>query len=138
MMEQCMNNSHPKLFTQLTQETWKAIRSVRRKWPDEIDWSEVRRKIEQAGREYSKIENLREQRRRSAEYNDVLYSARIDLRRLQNKLSRLEMLSPSGDDLRGLPDPGLKLHVRRLHHLRVRYEKWSTPFSGKKTHYVTR
>jgi hypothetical protein len=42
------------------------------------------------------------------------------------------MLSPSGDDLRGLPDPGLKLHVRRLHHLRVQYEKWSTPFSGKK------
>jgi hypothetical protein len=72
MMEQCMNNSHPKLFIRLTQETWKAIRSVRRKWPDEIDWSEVRRKIEQAGREHSKIENLREQRRRSVEYNDVL------------------------------------------------------------------
>jgi hypothetical protein len=119
-------------FKKFTKAQWAAIRAVRRIWPDEIDWLEVRRAIEEAGREFSEIETLREQRRRSVEYNEALGSARGHLRDLQERLSRLEMLSPLGNDLDGLPDPGLKLLERRLHDLRVQYEKWTTPFGGRK------
>lgn len=131
MLRSTSRNAETDLFTQLTQETWEAIQAIRRKWPGEIDWSEVRRTIEEAGREFSEIENLREQRRRSVEYNEVLGSAGRHLGHLQDRLSRLEMLSPSGDDLHGLPDPGLKLHERRLADLHAQYEKWSTPFGGR-------
>jgi hypothetical protein len=119
-------------FTELTEEQWEAIRAIRRKWPDEVDWLKVRRAIEEAGRECSEIESLREQRGRSVEYKEALKSAQGNLRYLQNRLSRLEMLSPSGNDLDGLPDPGLELLEERLNHLRSQYETWSTPFGGRK------
>lgn len=127
-----MNYSDPDIFTQFAQETWEAIRCVRRKWSGDIDWPEVRRAIEEAGREYSAIETQREQRRRSVEYKEDLERCQRYLRRLQGSMSQLEMLSPSRDDLDGLPDPGLKLLERRLNDLRAQYEQWSTPFGGRR------
>jgi hypothetical protein len=132
MLSSAIHNSQPDLFTQLTHETWEAIRVVRRRWPEEIDWSKVRRAIEEAGREFSEIENQREQRRRSVEYKEALERAQGNLRGLQATLSQLEMLSPSGDDLDGLPDLGFELLEERLNHLRSQYATWSTPFGGRK------
>ena len=132
MLSGATRNSQPHLFTQFTQHEWAAIRAVRRVWPDEIDWLEVRRAIEEAGREFSEIETLREQRRRSVKYKEALESARRHLWDLRDRLERMETLSPLGGDVDGLPDPGLKLHERRLKELSTQYEKWSTPFGGRK------
>ncbi|UPJ25395.1 hypothetical protein [Bradyrhizobium sp. CW1] len=131
MLRSTSRNAETDIFTQLTQETWEAIQAIRRKWPGEIDWSEVRRTIEEAGREFSEIENLREQRRRSVEYKAALETAQRTLGSLKVKLLQLESLSPSGKDLDGLPDPDLKLHEARLDQLSAEYEKWSTPFGGR-------
>lgn len=131
MLRSVSRNAETDLFTQLTQETWEAIQAVRCKWPHEIDWSEIRRAIEEAGREFSEVETLREQRRRSVEYKAALETAQRTLGSLRVKLLQLESLSPSGKDLDGLPDPDLKLHEARLAELRGQYEKWSTPFGGR-------
>ena len=39
-------------FTAFTEEDWQAIRSVRDDWPDGVDWSAVRQKLEASGRWY--------------------------------------------------------------------------------------
>ncbi|MGY3496752.1 hypothetical protein [Bradyrhizobium sp. USDA 4502] len=124
-----MPDSQSIVFTKFTEEQWQAVRAVRATWPDNIDWTEARRALESAGHEYSEIENLREQRRRSGEYKETLDTAERNLRSFRAALSRLESLSPSGDDLNGLPDPGR--YEARLKHLRVQYNIWSAPFSGR-------
>jgi hypothetical protein len=118
-------------FEKFTNEIWEAIRATRDDCPDYIDWPKARDLIEEAGRECSAVEDQREQRWRSREYKEALETAQRTLGRLRVKLSRLEALSPSGDDLQGLPDPGLKLHEERLNELASRYETWCTPFGGR-------
>jgi hypothetical protein len=121
---------HGERFEALADELWKAIRSVRRKWPDEIDWPEARRLIEEAGQEFSEITALREQRGRSLRYKEVLERAQSFAHGLQYRLLELQTLSPEGDDLDGLPDP--QIYKDRLDYLRAQYDIWSTPFGGRK------
>ncbi|MCK1699854.1 hypothetical protein [Bradyrhizobium sp. 144] len=118
-------------FTSFSDTQWQAIRAIRDDWPSNIDWPEVRRQIEEAGREYSAVEHQREQRRRSAAYKTALYSARRSIIGLQFNLSRLEALAPS--DLVGLPIPDLKKFEKRFKELDARYQTWSAPFSGRKS-----
>jgi hypothetical protein len=121
---------HSERFEALTDELWKAIRWVRRKWPDEIDWPKTRRLIEEAGQEFSEVTALREQRRRSVRYKEVLEVAQSLASGLQYRLLELQTLSPQGDDLDGLPDP--QIYKDRLDYLRAQYDIWSTPFGGRK------
>jgi hypothetical protein len=125
-------NPSPKPFTQFTEEQWDAIRAVRRKWPDDIDWLKVRRALEEAGRQFAEVTAQREGRRRSKEYREFLRGAQWHLGGLQDRLSRLEMLSPSGRDLDGMPDPGLEWLEERLEQLSAEYERWSVPYAGKR------
>jgi hypothetical protein len=129
MMSSASDNSQP--FTRFTQEQWDAICAVRKDWPDGTDLPKARCLIEKAGQEYSETTARREQSARSFEYKWALNGAELKLRRLQRELSDLEELSPSGNDLDGLPDPGLKLLEARLNHLLSQYETWTTPFGGK-------
>jgi hypothetical protein len=117
-------------FEKLTEKQWEAIRVVRRKWAGEIDWLKVRHAIDEAGREFSEIETLREQRGRSVRYKEVLELAQSHARALQYRLLELQTLSPQGNDLDGLPD--LQIYQDRLDHLRAQYAIWSTPFGGRK------
>ncbi|WP_439370822.1 hypothetical protein [Bradyrhizobium sp. DASA03120] len=118
-------------FTCFSDTQWQAIRAIRDDWPSNINWPEVRRQIEEAGREYAAVEYQREQRRRSAAYKTALYSARRSLIGLQFNLSRLETLAPS--DLVGLPISDLKKIEKRLKELDTQYQTWSTPFVGRKS-----
>jgi hypothetical protein len=120
---------HSERFAAVTDELWETIRSVRRKWPDDIDWPEVRRLIEEAGQEFSEVTALRERRRRSVRYKEVLQSAQSHAFDLHSRLLELQTLSPQGDDLDGLPDP--KIYRDRLDYLRTQYDIWSTPFGGR-------
>jgi hypothetical protein len=117
-------------FKALTDEQWEAYQFISRKWPSPIDWIEARRQLEQACREFAEIAAQREQRRRSKEYYYALETAQRSCGRLRLSLSQLEELSPTGDDLDGLPDLGLI--EDRLNHLRAQYETWTTPFGGRK------
>jgi hypothetical protein len=119
-------------FEKFTDETWDAIRATRDGCPDEIDWPKARDLIEEVGRECSAVEDQREERRRSVAYKEDLDRARRNLIGLQAMLLRLEAQSPSGDDLVGLPDPGLKRYEARLDELATQYETWCTPFGGRK------
>lgn len=125
-----MPNFQIDVFNQLTEKQWQAIRSVRRTWPDNIDWPGVRRAIEKAGRDHSRNQAIREERARSADYKVTLDRAELHLRRLQASLAQLEENSPS--DLAGLDDPRLKRHEDWLRKLRLEYIAWSTPFRGRK------
>jgi hypothetical protein len=116
-------------FEKLTEEQWEAIRVVRRKWAGEIDWLKVRHAIDEAGREFSEIETLREQRRRSVRYKEVLKHAQSNASGLRYRLLELQTLSPQGGDLDGLPDP--QIYKDRLDYLRAQYAIWSTPFGGR-------
>jgi len=118
-------------FTSLSDPQWQAIRAIRDDWPSNIDWPEVRRQIEEAGREYAAVEHQREQRRRSAAYKAALYSARRSIIGLQFNLSRLETLAPS--DLVGLPISALKQFEKRFKELDAQYQTWSAPFGGRKS-----
>jgi hypothetical protein len=117
-------------FEKLTEEQWEAIRVVRCKWAGEIDWLKVRHAIDEAGREFSEIESLREQRGRSVRYKEVLERTQSCASGLQYGLLELQTLSPQGDDLEGLPD--LQIYRDRLDYLRAQYDIWSTPFGGRK------
>jgi hypothetical protein len=117
-------------FEALRDELWKAVRSVRRKWPNEIDWPKVHRLIEEAFQEFSEVTALREERRRSVRYKEVLKYAQSNASGLQYRLLELQTLSPQGDDLDGLPDP--QIYKDRLDYLRAQYAIWSTPFGGRK------
>jgi hypothetical protein len=117
-------------FEALREELWKAIRLVRRKWPDEIDWPKVHRLIEEAFQEFSEVTALREERGRSVRYKEVLQSAQSHAIDLASRFLELQTLSPQGDDLEGLPDP--KIYIDRLDYLRAQYDIWSTPFGGRK------
>ena len=46
-------------FETFTEDQWQAIRSIRKDWPDDIDWREVRRGIEWSGWAYWKSHRLR-------------------------------------------------------------------------------
>jgi len=130
MMSSFVSNSPRHPFKAFTEEQWLAYRAISRKWPAPIEWDEARCQLEQACREYSAVEAQREQRRRSTEYKAALETADRTLGSLRVKLSTLEELSPSGNDLEGLPDLGVI--EDRLKHLRDQYETWSTPFGGRK------
>jgi hypothetical protein len=117
-------------FEALRDELWKAVRSLRRKWPDEIDWPKVHRLIEEAFQEFSEVTALREERGRSVRYKEVLERTQSCASGLQYGLLELQTLSPQGDDLEGLPD--LQIYRDRLDYLRAQYDIWSTPFGGRK------
>ena len=104
-------------FEALRDELWKAIRLVRRKWPDEIDWPKAHRLIEEAFQEFSEVTALREERGRSVRYKEVLERTQSCASGLQYGLLQLQTLSPQGDDLDGLPDP--QIYKDRLDHLRT-------------------
>ena len=42
----------PRVSFQFTDEQWEAIRSVRKTWPDDIDWVQVRKTMERLGQMY--------------------------------------------------------------------------------------
>ena len=46
-------------FETFTEDQWQAIRSIRKDWPDDIDWREVRQNIEWSGRAYWDSHRLR-------------------------------------------------------------------------------
>lgn len=129
-MSSSLYNSPTYAFKAFTDEQWRAYQSVRRRWPAPIDWDEARLLLEQACREFSEVETQREQRRRSKEYKVALDRAARALGTLRATLRELEELSPSGNDLEGLPD--LVIVEEKLGLLRSEYETWSTPFGGRK------
>lgn len=115
-------------FKAFTDEQWQAYLAIR--WPAAIDWDEAQRQMEEACREYSERETQREQHRRSVAYKATLDSAAAAAGRLRVALSNLEELSPSGNDLEGLPDLGVV--EERLKHLHAQYEIYTSPYSGKR------
>lgn len=119
----------PLSFQAFTDEQWRAYQSICRKWPAPIDWDEARLKLEEACREFVAAEAEREASRRSEEYKCQLDGCISLFKAFQASSAKLRELSPSSDDLEGLPDLGPI--GERLHDLRIQYETWTTPFSGR-------
>ena len=50
---------NPRVSFQFTDEQWEAIRSVRKSWPDDIDWVLARGTMEQLGRTWLMMRSLK-------------------------------------------------------------------------------
>ncbi|WP_426531494.1 hypothetical protein [Bradyrhizobium sp. McL0615] len=111
-----------------TDKQWKAIRSVRKSWPDDIDWVLARGTVEQLGRTSIM---MRASRSHLGPPVDIRNSLRTALR-LNRKLQAAMNALPA--PLRGSsPDPNLEEQDRRLQSLLVHYEYLAGPqFRGQK------
>ena len=122
---------NPRVSFQFTDEQWKAIRSVRKSWPDDIDWVQVRGTMEQLGRMYLMVRAQRSHLGSPVKIRNRLRTALRLIRKLQAAMNALP------DPLRGSsPDSNLEEQDRRLQSWLVRYEYLAGPqFRGRKDPY---
>jgi hypothetical protein len=111
-----------------TDEQWEAIRSVRKDWPDHIDWVMVRDEIEEVGREALQMR-----------HNRLYLGPPVGIRNSLRKVLRLRRelqaaMKTLPESIRGSsPDPNLEEQDRRLQSWLVRYELIAGPaFRGRK------
>ena len=119
---------YPRVSFQLTDEQWKAIRSVRKSWPDCIDWVTVRDEIEEVGREALQL-------RHNRFYLGPPVKIRNSLRKVMRLRRELQAaMKELPEPIRGSsPDTNLEEQDRRLQSWLVRYEYYAGPqFRGRK------
>jgi hypothetical protein len=100
-------------FAAFTEEQWAAIRSLRDKWPADIQWAEVRQEIEQAGRDFW-TQRANRLRRPPVDERDKLARWLRQVRKLQEELP---------DDLAGVTD--LAQLERAVENRLIIYEIWA-------------
>jgi hypothetical protein len=118
----------PDAFQAFTEEQWQAYQDICHDWPEPIDWNEARPQLEQAIREISAVEIAREAKGRSVEYGRALNGAERAAGRLQMWLRRINEMAPS--DVNELPD--VRAIRSKLKEIRAQYDRWTTPFAGRK------
>jgi hypothetical protein len=113
----------PTVSFQFTDEQWEAIRSLRKSWPDDIDWVLARHTMEQLARTWLM---MRASRLRLG--SPVEVRNRLRTRKFQAAMKALL------DRLRGIsPDPNLGRWDRWLQGLLLHYEYLAGPaFRGRK------
>jgi hypothetical protein len=118
----------PRVSFQFTDEQWEAIRSVRKSWPDDIDWLQVRGTMEQMVRTWLMMRTLRSYLGSPVKIRNRLRTALRLVRELQAAMNALPV------DIRGSgPDFDLEEQDRRLQSWLVRYEYFAGPqFRGRK------
>jgi hypothetical protein len=118
----------PRVSFQFTDEQWEAIRSVRKSWPDDIDWLQVRGTMELLGRTWLMMRTLRSHLGSPVKIRDGLRTALRLLRELQAAMNALPV------DVRGnSPDFDLEEQARQLQKWLVHYEYFAGPqFRGRK------
>ena len=113
---------------QFTDEQWGTIRSVRKNWPDDIDWVQVRGTMELLGRMYLMGRVLRSHLGSPVKIRDSLRTALQSIRKLQAAMNALPV-----DIRESSPDFDLEEQHRRLQSWLVRYEYYAGPqFRGRK------
>ena len=80
---------NPRVSFQFTDEQWEAIRSVRKSWPDDIDWVQVRGIMELLGRMYLLGRVLRSHLGSPVKIRDSLRTALRLIRKLQAAMNAL-------------------------------------------------
>jgi hypothetical protein len=116
---------------QFTDKQWEAIRSVRKSWPDDIDWVLARDAMERLGRPSVAMRTQRSHLGSPVKIRNGLRTAQRLTRELQAALNALPA------PLRGSsPDPNLEEQDRRLQSLLVHYEYLAGPeFRGRRDPY---
>jgi hypothetical protein len=119
---------NPRVSFQFTDEQWKAIRSVRKSWPDGIDWVLARDAIERLGRVFLTGRAQRSHLGSPVKIRNGLRTALRLTRELQAAMNALPA------PLRGSsPDHNLEEQDRRLQGLLAHYEYLAGPqFRGRK------
>lgn len=122
---------NPRVSFQFTDEQWKAIRSVRKSWPDDIDWVLARDAIERLGRGLLMSRAQRSHLGSPVKVRNCLRTALRLNRKLQAAMNALPA------PLRGSsPDLNLEEQDRRLKSLLVQYEYLAGPkFRGRRDPY---
>jgi hypothetical protein len=119
---------NPIVSFHFTDAQWEAIRSVRKSWPDFIDWAKVRDEIERLGREAVQL-------RHNRSYLGPPLKIRNSLRRVLRLRRELQAaMNALPEPIRGSsPDPDLEEQERRLQSWLDRYELLAGPaFRGHK------
>ena len=118
----------PRVSFQFTEEQWEAIRSVRKSWPDDIDWVLARGAIERLGRLFLVGRVQRSHLGSPVKIRDGLRTTLRLTRELQTAMNALPA------PLRGSsPDHNLEEQDRRLQGLLAHYEYLAGPqFRGRK------
>lgn len=117
-------------FEKFTDERWEAIRSIRKNWPNGIDW---RREIERIGRDHWEAQAAREmwvrklRGRRPVKERGKVDNALKSIRQLQKELAVMVADALLDDDF---PHPDLKSPERRLEEWLSDYDLWVRPFAG--------
>jgi hypothetical protein len=115
----------PRVSFQFTDEQWEAIRSVRKSWPDDVDWLQARGSVELLGRMYL----MGRERARLGSPAKIRNDLRTTLR-LIGQLQAAMIALPV--DIRG-DGPDLNIEERRLRSWLDRYEYYAGPqFRGRK------
>ena len=122
---------NPRVSFQFNDEQWEAIRSLRKNWPDDIDWVLARDVIERLGRISLMLRAQRSHLGSPVKIRDGLRTALRLIRELQAAMNALP------DPLReSSPDPNLEEQDRRLQSWLVHYEYLAGPtFRGRKDPY---
>jgi hypothetical protein len=116
----------PRVSFQFTDEQWEAIRSLRKSWPEDIDWVQTRRSVELLGRLYLMGRGLRSHLGSPVKIRDNLRTTLRLIGQLQAAMNALPV------DIRG-SSPDLNLEERRLQSGLARYEYYAGPqFRGQK------
>jgi hypothetical protein len=119
---------NPRVSFDFTDAQWEAIRSVRKSWPDCIDWVTVRDEIEEVGREALQL-------RHNRFYLGPPVKIRNSLRKVMRLRRELQAaMKELPEPIRGSsPDTNLEEQDRRLQSWLDRYELIAGPdFRGRK------
>ena len=118
----------PRVSFQFTDEQWGAIRSVRKSWPDDIDWVLARGAMERLGRSSANAASSKVAPGFTRENQEQLENGPAINTRTPSCNER------AASPLRGSsPDPNLEEQDRRLQGWLVRYEYFAGPeFRGRK------
>jgi hypothetical protein len=118
----------PRVSFQFTDEQWESIRSVRKSWPDDIDWVQARGTLERLARTWLMMRALRSHLGPPVGIRNRLRTAVRSIRELQAAMNALPV-----DIRESSPDFDLYEQDRRLQSWLVRYEYFSGPqFRGQK------
>jgi hypothetical protein len=111
---------------QFTDEQWGVIHSIRKSWPNDIDWVQARGTMERLGRMYLMGRALRSDLGPPVKIRDGLRTALRLIHQLQVVMDALPV------DIRE-SSPDINLEERRLQSWLVRYEYYAGPqFRGHK------
>jgi len=121
----------PAVNFRFTDEQWKAIRSVRKRWSDDIDWALARAAIERLGRGSLVLPAERSRLGSPVEIRNKLRTSLRLTRQLQAAINALPT------PLRGnSPDPNLEKLERRLQGSLLHYDYLAGPrFRGRRNPY---